>query len=1229
MRRTFLILGILAAATALSLAALPWWLGRALTLAEGRTGLSFAEYQTLGYARFVLIGARFERGPVTVTADRLEATTPIAWLLGDRQPVRIDRWALEAASAAPGPTGGREASSAPVVRTTPHGMVPVLAETRRWLDQLAPWLPPVELGPGELRLGALRLTLEQARYTGDTVHVTSLRWRRWSAHGAVTWAGVEDWRVTAQDPGGQWQADASSAGPRWQGRLAFLEQVATAEAVFGETGWWPRTAHMRAEDWRLPAAALGWGDAYEDLAGRAEIDWQDRRVRFAVQAEAEPAAGRASAAPPLQIDLRGGGAWNDFAIEAADVRLPGVRAALSAPVRVRPTQLDDVGTSTFEVEIDLGAWPTLLTQGRLAGQAMVTTRLNATPAVDLVLKAQGLTHRDAPAVDGTVSGQVVWPWLRRVDARLQSASGSSVEAGGDWQWTERRLEAGRVRAVLASADVAKYLPAGMSLESVELAGTAAGVWPDWQHEGTAAWTGLVLPAFHANRGQARWSGDGTRVSPLALEVASGDAQVDLTGNGDAASGQGELTALRWHADGHPSLVLAKPVQVSWRDGWRSSTFSLAGGDTLLEAEGELGPSGRGRLAVRGFSSDRLAPWLSLAGPAWRIDALAWSGDWTAGPLRHEGTATFDVTLGAQREATVELAFAGQAGALRIGRLAVSEESSPVLEASGELPLGLWPFQAEPLRLDPSGVLNVTAHSQPNAAFWARLADVTGVRLQAPRLAAQLSGTWARPQGGLELAADQIALEGPRWPAWLPPLAGLRLRASGDGERLALDELTVAAAGQTVRASGSLPVEADTWERLRQAPWDHLRREASGRIEIPDAEMAGLSRLMPAYLAPSGRIDAQVSLARGGAWTGHVRLRGAASRPLGPLGVLQDITADLSLEGRTLRLREVSARMGGQPVVITGEATLPTDAPVRLDLRLQGNNLPLVRQTGLLVRADLDVRAEPGAPGETRLAGQVRLRDGLFLADLLSLLPGGGSVAAPDRRPPYFAVNVAPLDAWILDVEVSGDRFLRLRTPVFVGEASARFRLGGTLGAPRAVGQATIDTGDILLPFATFRVNQGSVRLTEADPFVPVLAVTGTGRRFGYDLHLELSGPATTPQLRFSSSPPLSSEDVLLMVMAGEPPGDEVTYTGRQRVVRLGTYLGQSVLRGLGGDPAAAERFSLTTGERVSRQGRETYGFSYELDSRWSLVGEYDEFDDYNVGVKWRLLGGTKEESHAP
>jgi translocation and assembly module TamB len=72
----------------------------------------------------------------------------------------------------------------------------------------------------------------------------------------------------------------------------------------------------------------------------------------------------------------------------------------------------------------------------------------------------------------------------------------------------------------------------------------------------------------------------------------------------------------------------------------------------------------------------------------------------------------------------------------------------------------------------------------------------------------------------------------------------------------------------------------------------------------------------------------------------------------------------------------------------------------------------------------------------------------------------------------------------------------------------------------------------------------------------------------------------------------------------------------QRLALLGAYLGRGVFQDLGFGGEA--RLEISAGEHVSQQGRETYEFEYKLGEKWSLVGEYDEFDAYNAGVKWRV-----------
>jgi translocation and assembly module TamB len=390
-----------------------------------------------------------------------------------------------------------------------------------------------------------------------------------------------------------------------------------------------------------------------------------------------------------------------------------------------------------------------------------------------------------------------------------------------------------------------------------------------------------------------------------------------------------------------------------------------------------------------------------------------------------------------------------------------------------------------------------------------------------------------------------------------------------------------------------------------------------------------SRFLPAVLAPKGQFQADLHY-KGGGFEGFVKLRDSASRPLGPLGVLQEINADVALSGRKLVLRGVTARSGGQPVKLSGTVDLPENAEPRFDLSLQGENLPFVRQTGLLLRGDLDLKLQTPAGAPPRLSGTVRLRDSLFLTDVRAFIPKGGGTN-PARRPPYFAIETTPVNTWTLAIDVSGDHFMRLRTPVFTGNASAHFRLSGTLGEPRAIGEINIDDGNIRMPFANFEVTQGAVRLTEADPFEPAVYLRATGRRYGYDLNMEIEGGASQPNVTFTSSPAMDSEQLLLMVMTGAAPNKEITNSATQRFANIGYFLGQSLLGSLGSEAADADRLMIASGEKISRQGKETYDIEYKLTDRWTVTGERNEFDEYNAGVKWRVFGGRRpadEKEHA-
>ena len=145
-------------------------------------------------------------------------------------------------------------------------------------------------------------------------------------------------------------------------------------------------------------------------------------------------------------------------------------------------------------------------------------------------------------------------------------------------------------------------------------------------------------------------------------------------------------------------------------------------------------------------------------------------------------------------------------------------------------------------------------------------------------------------------------------------------------------------------------------------------------------------------------------------------------------------------------------------------------------------------------------------------------------------------------------------------------------------------------------------------------------LTSADPYLPQLLVAASGRAYTYDLRMQVSGPADHPLVEFSSTPGLSSDQILGMLTTGELPINTGSFTTEQRAGRIGLFAGKNVLSQLGLFPGGEERLTVGSGEGFGEltfpeEVLQTYSAEFQMTRHWSLVGEYDPFG-VNLGLKW-------------
>jgi translocation and assembly module TamB len=379
--------------------------------------------------------------------------------------------------------------------------------------------------------------------------------------------------------------------------------------------------------------------------------------------------------------------------------------------------------------------------------------------------------------------------------------------------------------------------------------------------------------------------------------------------------------------------------------------------------------------------------------------------------------------------------------------------------------------------------------------------------------------------------------------------------------------------------------------------------------------------VPDILAPQGEFSVKLGLKRGGKISGEMDFENVTTRPLATLGPMRNVHATALLENDEITLTNAAANIGGQPIRLHGDVQLGENfwrnkSLPPFQLYVSGTNVPLVRQANVLVRADLNVAITNYVATNAIVAGTVKLRDSFFLSNLKDLAPG--KVAAPERRPPYFSIEAEPFANWRLALQVTGEKFLKVQSPLFRGVVSTTMQLEGTLKEPLALGEARINSGNVTFPFGSLAVQQGFVSLTSANPYHPQLFVNATAQRLGYDIKMEATGPADQPIVQFSSSPPLSSEDIVLMLTTGRSPQGIANAGTRQRAQGIAVFVGKNLLSEFGIGGGGEDRLTVRSGEQVTEAGKPTYEVEYKLTDEWSLVGEYDRFGDYNAGLKWRI-----------
>jgi translocation and assembly module TamB len=1195
----------------------PLWIPWILKPMAHRFGADFNSFERLGLEKLALDQVSFNRDGITFQAGRVEILQPLSWLwrqsAGDAttERVAVSNWQLSL-------QGG-------TTKKPKQSAVSLFNTVQRISPQLQDWIPIATLKEGLIRAGT------------NEMHISKATWRNGVLRGDViaprfneTVAYDLDMSKTNQltlhatvpemEIASTLHAEKRSGLLNVSGDIFWRTNRLGVSAQFGSEGVLPRAARIESGLLWIPGREVRLTN-YHDLKCSFVADWNGTNFFVNLTGNADPLT---NSLPPLQAVIRARGNTNAVLIETFKVTSPRGNAELSKNVEVSTKGILLSETAAFTVLANLSDQHFVRAAGVLSGQVFLHGNGTRYPDATFKLTADDLATGKYESKRVEAEGGFSWPEVNFRHLLVRVAEGAELTGHGlvDLQEQYVRTAEIELKGILPST----LLPTNTLLGSILLNAKLSGPFEDIAHEGHVKFSKLVVPKLNPLRISAEWKGRQLDFENIEATLAASNMVAKVSGS--AAIGTNEsvfnLQSLLLTTNKISALELIQPAQITasrkapgqrWNFSATPVQFRGAAGEISFSGNAVWPTQGTLVAAVGPFRTTFFQDLTTNKIPEVFFRSFRLSGGWTNSALAFSviGRAAYNPPQDFPLEA--EINAAGDKSGLRFEDLSVWRGSNKILAATGTLPLRVWPARGKgALELQTNEPIQFRASTKPNETFWNSVTKLAKLKLDRPEITLTLSGSLNQPIAEIVGRADGVEwLGGTRR---IPRVTNLRMSIGADRKKLQLRDLKFKVEGQPVFVSAEMPIGDVSKQWKEMFDW----RKANGRVVMENAQVAPFLPFAPAVLGPSGSVDLNVTFSSGARVNGDLKLRNIETRPLGTIGALHDLQAHLKFTESLLQFTNVNGVLGGETVGLSGFINFAETAPNQLplfDLNVAGKNVPLSRQPDLILRADIELNAlNTRTNDQPVVSGLVDCKDSFFLGDIKMLLPG--RVARPRERPPYFSVEAEPFASWRVNVHLTGDKFLRVRTPLFRGAVSANFRVRGTLREPMALGDAKIESGQVQFPFSNLNVQQGFVTLTSEDPFRPHIFATASSRTFGYDVQMTLNGPVDKPIVEFSSTPPLTSEQVLLMMTAGELPRREATFSAQQRAGRLALFLGKTIFSKLAPGDGGAERLTITSGENVTEQGKQTYAIEYKVTDDVSVVGEYDRFGAWNVGVKWRV-----------
>jgi translocation and assembly module TamB len=337
----------------------------------------------------------------------------------------------------------------------------------------------------------------------------------------------------------------------------------------------------------------------------------------------------------------------------------------------------------------------------------------------------------------------------------------------------------------------------------------------------------------------------------------------------------------------------------------------------------------------------------------------------------------------------------------------------------------------------------------------------------------------------------------------------------------------------------------------------------------------------------------------------------------------------------VRIENFSAISGGGKVEAGGDVIFGGEQIKLMNLRIQGREVRIRYPEGMrnVVDADLTLR---GSQQAQQLSGSIRIVSASFQKGY-------------DPITQYFENRSAGQISWpaakelggglSLDLNITGDRNIKLDTQLVKMTSRADLRVKGTASSPLVTGSIEASGGELYFQGARYRITRGRLEFVNPLRIDPRIDLEAESDLRDYRIVLTINGTAGKFRADMRSDPPLATVELLGLISSGGTAGGRgassyrpYAASGRQQDSSaaasallsegLSMKMGSGVKRLFGIDRFRVDPFlvgnerdpsaRVTFGQQITKDVSITYSTSVSSNEQQVILIEYQVNDSTSV-----------------